>query len=101
MGRKPRAVGTVPRFVAPRQPPQARAAGAVPRGDPRAQPPAQRVSHAPKARGVGAPPNPRKPKLVRDVDGGILKDLFAFFPDLPRPARPAARVVARRRKARR
>jgi hypothetical protein len=41
-------------------------------------------------------PNPRKPQLVRDVHGNELKDLFDFFPDLPRPVRKAARVPARR-----
>jgi hypothetical protein len=52
------------------------------------------VRSAPKERGVGKLPNPRKPKLVRDVGGGALKDMFELFPDLPRPSRPG-----RRRKA--
>jgi hypothetical protein len=52
--------------------------------------------HAPKERGIGAPPNPQKPKLVRDVHGNELKDLFEFFPDLPRPPHPAPRVPMRR-----
>jgi len=53
-------------------------------------------SHAPKERGIGALPNPRKPQLVRDVHGNELMDLFDFFPDLPRPARPALRLPLRR-----
>jgi len=66
-----------------------------------AQPrPPQPASHAPRERGVGPPPNPRKPQLVRDVHGNELKDLFEFFPDLPRPARRAARIPARRRRLR-
>jgi len=36
-------------------------------------------------------PNPTTPKLVRDVRGGALKDLFEIFPDLPRPPRPFVR----------
>jgi hypothetical protein len=57
-----------------------------------------RVSKAPRQRAAGKVPNPRRPKLVRDVGGNELWDLFAFFPDLPRPARPAARLPARRRR---
>ena len=56
------------------------------------QPPPERARTEPKQRGVGAVPNPRRPRLVSAVDGGVLKDLFAIFPDLPRPARPAPRV---------
>jgi hypothetical protein len=49
----------------------------------------------PKERGIGRTPNPRKPKLVRDVHGNELKDMFALFPDLPRPPRRVARVPPR------
>jgi hypothetical protein len=38
-------------------------------------------------------PNPKRPKLVRDVHGGALKDLFELFPDLPGPPRPGRRRV--------
>ena len=47
-------------------------------------------------RPLGKHPNPRKPKLKRDIGGNELKDLFAMFPDLPRPHRAAARVPKRR-----
>jgi hypothetical protein len=50
---------------------------------------------------AGKPPNPRRPALVRDVGGNELRDLFAMFPDLPRPPRPAARLPLRRRAIRR
>ena len=49
---------------------------------------------------VGALPNPRKPQLVRDVHGNELKDLFQFFPDLPRPWRRPARLPAKRTRPR-
>jgi hypothetical protein len=48
------------------------------------------LGQAPKEPGVGKPPNPRKPRLVRDVDGAGLNDLFVVFPDLPWPRRQAA-----------
>jgi len=44
----------------------------------------------------GLVPNPRRPRLVPDIHGNELMDLFVFFPDLPRPARPRARVPLRR-----
>jgi hypothetical protein len=59
-------------------------------------PPPQRLGHPPPERPAGAPPNPRRPALKRDVRGGELKDLMEIFPDLPRPARPAARGPVRR-----
>ena len=66
------------------------------------QPPPERPRREPPARGVGRVPNPLRPRLVRDVGGGWLKDLFALFPDLPSPPRPAARlpprIAGRRRK---
>jgi hypothetical protein len=45
----------------------------------------------PRERPVSPPPNPRRPKLKRDLDGGILGDLFAIFPDLPRAPKPPSR----------
>jgi hypothetical protein len=30
--------------------------------------------------------------VVRRPDGGDLRDLFEFFPDLPRPVRPKSRT---------
>jgi hypothetical protein len=42
---------------------------------------------------VGDVPNPRRPQVVRVVDGGELRDLFAVFPDLPRPPRPPSRAA--------
>ena len=77
--------------------PRQRSVPATPKGGPLAQARAQQPAKAaPKERGIGATPNPRKPKLVRDVHGNELKDLFVFFPDLPRPRRRAAKVPARR-----
>ena len=49
-----------------------------------------------KAPPAGAVPNPRQPRVVRDVHGTELMDLFVFFPDLPRPARTRTRLPARR-----
>jgi len=61
-------------------------------------PPERAVGQQPLERGVKPPPNPRKPRLVPDVHGNELRDLFEFFPDLPWPRhRRAARVPARRR----
>lgn len=89
---------TVPPEVRPQGavPPQ-RGVGKVPAGAPHAEPPTPHVSAAPVQRTVGRVPHPRRLKLVRDVGGGDLLDLFAVFPDLPRPLRPAARVPLRRR----
>lgn len=52
-----------------------------------------------KAPPSGAPPNPRRPRLVRDTSGGYLGDLLKLFPDLPwapRPHRLSQRTLARR-----
>ena len=68
----------------------------VPASGPRKPPPPQHVSHAPPERPAAKPPNPRKPRLVRDVNGRELKDLMQILPDLPRPARPPARGPVRR-----
>ena len=86
-----------PRSSVPRE----RPVGKVPKGDPMAHVPAPHVARVPAQRQVGPPPNPRKPKLVRDVHGGVLRDLFQLFPDLPRPPRPRARVPLRLRRGRR
>jgi hypothetical protein len=59
--------------------------------------PAERATaNSPRERGVGPPPNPRKPRLVPDIHGNELRDLFEFFPDLPRPRRPHGRMPLRR-----
>ena len=44
----------------------------------------------------GLVPHPRRPRLVPDIHGNELMDLFVFFPDLPRAPRPRARVPVRR-----
>ncbi len=49
-----------------------------------------------KAPPAGAVPHPRRPRVVPDVGGNELMDLFAFFPDLPRPVRPQPRFPKRR-----
>lgn len=58
--------------------------------------PPQHASEAPRQRAAGKVPNPRRPGLVRDIHGNELGDLFLMFPDLPRPARPPARLFVRR-----
>jgi hypothetical protein len=64
--------------------------------DPMAATPAVRPpSRGPRHRLVGKVPNPRRLTPVRDVDGGDLLDLFAIFPDLPRPLRPTKRAPRR------
>ena len=65
------------------------------------RPPRQRpVALPPPERPAGKPPNPRKPALVRDIGGNELRDLFALFPDLRRPPRPAPRLPVNRRRPR-
>jgi hypothetical protein len=59
-------------------------------------PPPEHISVPPRERPAGRPPNPRRPRLVRDVHGGSFMDLFEIFPDLPRPRRPPRRVPPRR-----
>ena len=49
-----------------------------------------------KAPPVGTIPHPRQPRVIRDVHANELMDLFVFFPDLPRPARPRTRLPPRR-----
>jgi hypothetical protein len=90
--RAPRNVGSVPRQRATARPPHQRPVARVPHGET----PVARVKRAPQERGIGAVPNPRKPKLVRAALGGALGDLFAIFRDLPRPSRPAPRLVRKR-----
>jgi hypothetical protein len=77
--------------VAPRE----RTIPRTPKGKPTAQARAPEPRHAPKERGIGRTPNAQKPKLVRDVHGNELKDLFQLFPDLQRVPRRAARVPNR------
>jgi hypothetical protein len=90
-------VGRVPPERGLSQRPPLRGIALTPKGEPLAQPrPPERVAAAPRERGVGAVPNPRKPQLVRDVHGNELMDLFDVFPDLPRPPRTVARIPARR-----
>jgi hypothetical protein len=89
MSRKP----TVQYGVAPRERARAKAPRALqevprtPRGNPIAQVSVFRphVARPPRPHRVGLPPNPRRPTLVRDVDGGALLDLFRIFADLPWP----------------
>lgn len=77
--------------------PRERGVPRTPHGQPLAQPRApEPVGEAPPERGIPSPPNPRKPRMVPDVHGNELKDLFEFFPDLPRPPRHRARFPARR-----
>jgi hypothetical protein len=88
--RKPPA-GRVPRpRPAPKAPPQ-RGVSEVPASEPSTHAPTPHLARPPKEFGVGKVPNPRLPKLVRDVRGGSLKDLFELLPDLPRPPRPPVR----------
>jgi hypothetical protein len=49
-----------------------------------------------KAPPAGTVPHPRRPRLVPDIHGNELMDLFEFFPDLPRVPRPRARLPIRR-----
>lgn len=91
-------LGEVPPERQPALRPRERAIPATPKGAPLAQArPQQPAAAAPRERGVGALPNPRKPRLVRDVHGNELMDLFEFFPDLPRPRYRPARLPARRK----
>ena len=75
--------------------------GAVPSHpspDPVTKAPPLRPTRVPRQRAVAKVPNPRRPAHVRNTDGGDQLDLFAFFPDLPRPPRPAARPFKRLRR---
>jgi hypothetical protein len=97
MARRPAShYGVAPRERAPAQAPEERAVAHAPGGHPMAQAKMPVVGRAPKEQGVRKPPNPRKPRLVREVDGGRLNDLFAVFPDLPFPHRPAANFGRKR-----
>ena len=67
------------------------ALGAAPRSTMKPPP------HSPmKAPPAGEVPHPRRPRVVRDIHGNELMDLFEFFPDLPRPPRPRTRLPPRR-----
>jgi hypothetical protein len=99
--RKPlirRALGEAPPERVPPAMAGARPVAAIPRGDPFAQTPRQRgASRAPKQRPLGKLPNPGKPAVVRDAKGGVQRDMFQIFPDLPRLARPVSRIRGRAR----
>jgi hypothetical protein len=100
MGRRP----TAQYGAAPRERPQAKTPKSLrevprtPRGTPLAQASVLRphVTRPPKPHGVGSPPNPRRPKLVRDVDGGSFLDLFQIFPELPWPRHPPGSLAPSR-----
>jgi len=96
MSRPPRKpLGAVPPpRRAPKVPPQ-RPIAKTPGGNPMSHAPLPHVSRPPEEHSAGKPPNPRKPKLVRVLHGGPLRDLFQIFPDLRRPARPAPRTPVR------
>jgi hypothetical protein len=55
--------------------------------------PTPHIPAAPVEYPAGMPPNPQRPRLVRDAHGGVLKDLFVLFPDLPTPPRPRSRKL--------
>jgi hypothetical protein len=74
----PRRVGTVPPPRPPAKVPPLVAPGNVP---------AQHTSVPPIQRRAAKPPNPRPARRTRTAAKQI--DLFAIFPDLPRPPRPA------------
>ena len=81
MARRPAShYGVAPRERPPARPPEERAVAATPKGTRWRVARAPAIARAPKEHHVGKPPNPRTPRLVRDVDGGRLNDLFAFFP---------------------
>jgi len=92
MDRKP-----PPRLVPPRalrtKPPGSRPAPRLPKGTP--------PKGSPPPRPVAERPHPRTPAFVRDSSRGTFEDLFALFPDLPRPPRPAPRVRLARPRVRR
>jgi hypothetical protein len=94
------AIGRVPRERPPALDPEPRSVAGPPAGTPVGRAPVPQFNRAPKPRPVGAPPNPRRPRLVKDVNGNELKDMFAIFKDLPRPARPAPRLPSRLRRGR-
>jgi len=75
--KKPRAAAHTPRVVPPWRP---------------LKPP---PTHVPTQAPAGRVPSPRRPGATRAA--GDLGDLFAMFPDLPRPARRIRRTVSRRR----
>jgi len=90
-------LGEVPPEHVPAVAPRERRVAPTPKGQPLAQPrPLEPSGMPPLERGVAPPPNPRTPRLVRDVHGNELMDLFEFFPDLPRPRRKPPRMVVRR-----
>jgi hypothetical protein len=78
--------------------PRTRPISTVPGARAVARAPGPAATRAPRARAIGQPPNPRRPRLVKDVHGNELKDMFVIFKDLPRPARPAPRLPPRVRR---
>jgi hypothetical protein len=53
------------------------------------------VARVPDQHPVSPRPHPRRPRVVRDIHGGTLLDLFEVFPDLPRPPRLGRRSIRR------
>lgn len=100
MGRKASAhYGVPPRERPPAKTPKPlQEVPRTPRGNPIAQASVLRphVSRPPRPHRVGAPPNPRRPPVVRDVHGGALLDMFQIFPELPWPRRPASQPAPNR-----
>ena len=86
---------TPPQRVPAGVPPKRGRVPSRPAVDPIRKAPGMRSTPAPRQRPVAKIPSPRRPKVVRSTGGG-LGDLFAFFPDLPRPHRPRTRTVKRR-----
>jgi len=87
-------LASVPAPHTPGAPPKRGRVPSSPQIDPvRNAPP---IQSTPRQRPVAKVPSPRRPTIVRGKDSG-LRDLFEFFPDLPRPPRPAARSPKRRR----
>jgi hypothetical protein len=75
-----------------RMPPKHGRVPLSPHIDPMATTPAM---PAPRQRPPVKVPNPRRPKVVRVVGGGELRDLFEVFPDLPGPPRSRSRLATR------
>lgn len=88
--------GAPPPERPPAQAPGERAVARAPKGHPMAAARVPVVGRVPREHRAGQPSNPRRPRLVRDVDGGHVHDLFAVFPDLPWP-RHAAGNFSRKR----
>jgi hypothetical protein len=86
-------LASAPRPHVPGRPPQGRRVPLPRDGSPMAKTPAPpNPRRVPQQRPLGKVPSPRTPKLVRDVLGGALNDLFEMFPDLRWAPRPALRL---------